>query len=419
MKILMTADCIGGVWSYAINLCEALGELGVETVLVTGGRPLSPDQLRHATRLPRTRIIDSAHPLEWMQDPWEALDRAGARLLRLAETENVDLVHLNDYSFGSLPWPVPTLMVAHSCVLSWYRAVRGQAAGEEWAEYRRRVSAGLSAADFLIAPTQAMLDEIRCCYGTRTPSAVIRNGIAPFPAGLSAKQAWILSVGRLWDEAKNITQLDRVAASLSWPVAVAGDCAHPENGQTELKHVTALGQLDQNALRLWYERASIYAHPARYEPFGLSVLEAASAGAALVLGDIPTLRELWDGAAVFVDPDNGPQLRSSIELLIQQPNLRSTLAMRAQIRAARFHRDAMAAATLAAYHQLLTSPSPRSTTPPRAPGAPAVALITADSAHAARNSALELPLSHVPDTGAVSPSAPLPAPLAPPLTRNH
>ena len=48
--------------------------------------------------------------------------------------------------------------------------------------------------------------------------------------------------------------------------------------------------------------ASIFAHPALYEPFGLSVLEAARAGCCLILSDIPSLRELWDGAAIFVDP---------------------------------------------------------------------------------------------------------------------
>ncbi len=39
-----------------------------------------------------------------------------------------------------------------------------------------------------------------------------------------------------------------------------------------------------------------------YEPFGLSVLEAALSGCALVLGDIPSLRENWDGAADFAEP---------------------------------------------------------------------------------------------------------------------
>ncbi|MEB3829625.1 glycosyltransferase [Phormidium sp. CCY1219] len=53
----------------------------------------------------------------------------------------------------------------------------------------------------------------------------------------------------------------------------------------------------------WYARAAIYAFPARYEPFGLSVLEAALSGCALVLGDIPRLREMWGDAAVFANPD--------------------------------------------------------------------------------------------------------------------
>ena len=44
----------------------------------------------------------------------------------------------------------------------------------------------------------------------------------------------------------------------------------------------------------------IFVSVSRYEPFGLAVLEAAHAGCALVLSDIPTFRELWQGAASFV-----------------------------------------------------------------------------------------------------------------------
>ena len=39
------------------------------------------------------------------------------------------------------------------------------------------------------------------------------------------------------------------------------------------------------------------------------MLEAASAGCPLILGDIPTFRELWDGAAVFVAPDDARRAR--------------------------------------------------------------------------------------------------------------
>src|SRR5439155_1168938 len=78
------------------------------------------------------------------------------------------------------------------------------------------------------------------------------------------------------------------------------------------RHLSAVGQIGSLALRRLYAEASIYAWPARYEPFGLSVLEAALSGCALVLGDIPSLRELWEGAAWFVPADDDGALAAAI-----------------------------------------------------------------------------------------------------------
>src|SRR5947208_13534633 len=86
----------------------------------------------------------------------------------------------------------------------------------------------------------------------------------------------------------------------------------------------------------WLGRASIYALPARYEPFGLSALEAALSGCALVLGDIPSLREYWDGAAFFCDPENPESLRSALLELIGCDSRRRKLAQAARARAASF-----------------------------------------------------------------------------------
>src|SRR3546814_4918927 len=73
----------------------------------------------------------------------------------------------------------------------------------------------------------------------------------------------------------------------------------------------------------WLGRATFFALPARYEPFGLAVLEAALSGCALVLGDIPTLRELWDGVAAFVPPGDIEALEDVLTQLIADPDLRS------------------------------------------------------------------------------------------------
>jgi glycosyltransferase involved in cell wall biosynthesis len=71
------------------------------------------------------------------------------------------------------------------------------------------------------------------------------------------------------------------------------------------------------------ERAAIYVLPARYEPFGLSALEAALSGCALVLGDLPSLREIWGETAVFIPPDDSEALHSAVSALIGSPERRS------------------------------------------------------------------------------------------------
>src|SRR3954471_9430167 len=48
MKVLMTADAVGGVWTYAIELAHALQPFGVEVVLATMGRAPSEEQRREA-----------------------------------------------------------------------------------------------------------------------------------------------------------------------------------------------------------------------------------------------------------------------------------------------------------------------------------------------------------------------------------
>jgi glycosyltransferase involved in cell wall biosynthesis len=108
-------------------------------------------------------------------------------------------------------------------------------------------------------------------------------------------------------------------------------------------------------------RAAIYALPARYEPFGLSVLEAGLAGCALVLGDIPSLREHWDRAALFVPPDDSAALVHAIRLLIEDESRRHMLQRQARSRARWFSVDRMVDQYLQVYGQILQRPARRGT----------------------------------------------------------
>ncbi len=96
-----------------------------------------------------------------------------------------------------------------------------------------------------------------------------------------------------------------------------------------------------------------FAAPARYEPFGLGVLEAARSGCALVLGDIPTLRELWAGAAMFVDPHRPEVWPVAFERLLADRALSERLGRAARERAAAFTLGGMARCYLALYRRTL------------------------------------------------------------------
>lgn len=345
MKVLMTTDTVGGVWTYALELADALAERDVEVTLAVMGAALDPAQKAEvaATRIQRLDV--RAYALEWMDDPWNDVERAGGWLLRIADEVEPDVVHLNGYAHAPLPWGVPVVVVGHSDVLSWHEAARGSPVGDEWARYRRATENGLAAADLLIAPTRAMLDELIRLYDPPCPRLVIPNGSARrFP--LRPKDELILTAGRLWDDAKNVQALVRVAPRLRWPVALAGDGAAGT-------HVRVLGRLGRDEMDEALTAAAIYAEPARYEPFGLAALEAGRAGCALVLGDIPSLREVWGAAALFVPPDDGDALERALRSLIDDEMLRAEYAGRAQDRAFTYSRGRMAEAYLSGYARVL------------------------------------------------------------------
>jgi glycogen(starch) synthase len=353
--VLMTTDNIGGVWHYAVELATALGARGVHVALATMGAPLTMRQREQIGSVPTARVYESTYKLEWMTDPWSDVARAGAWLQRLEQALRPDIVHLNQFAFGALPFDAPALVVAHSCVLSWWRAVHGEMAPPSWDHYRAAVREGLAHAALVAAPTRAMLSTLRTNYGYRSDGLAIANGRNAARYCVGTKEPVILAAGRVWDCAKNLTALEAVAPQLPWPILVAGPNAQPGGSVREMSGVRALGELAPDELAEHYARAAIYALPARYEPFGLSILEAALSGCALVLGDIPSLREVWGSTALYVEPDDHSALRECLARLITDSALRAHLARAARARAITYTPERMAKAYLSAYSSALTA----------------------------------------------------------------
>ncbi len=188
--------------------------------------------------------------------------------------------------------------MAHSCLATWFEAVRGGPVPDDYAWRAAATAEGLRRADAIAAPTAAFAAAISRAHGVSGVS-VVHNGRTALPNSPGPRSRAVLTAGRLWDDGKGTSLLDRMAPRLSAPIRAAGPVSGPGT-QAHLPHLHLLGTLDEPALAAAYAGATVFASAARYEPFGLAVLEAAQAGMALVLSDIPTFRELWDGAATFV-----------------------------------------------------------------------------------------------------------------------
>jgi glycogen synthase len=367
MNVLMTADTVGGVFTYAVELAAGLVRRGARLTLVARGAPLSDAQRAELRQVPGLEVVPLPGRLEWMDDPWQDVARAGERLLELAGALRADVVHLNDFAHGALPFEAPALVVGHSCVSSWFEAVHGTPPPPAFDRYRREVARGLAGAAAVAAPTRWMLSALERHHGPLRRGRVIPNGRSPERYRPRPKEPFVLCAGRLWDGAKNAAALDAVAADLPWPVLLAGDEAHPDPAHRAAapgpRRARLLGRLSPVALASYLERAAVYALPARYEPFGLSVLEAALCGCALVLGDIPSLRETWEGAALFVDPGSQEALREALRRVAGDAALRLALGEAARRRGLGLGPGPMVEGYLQAYRELLDARAGREEAP--------------------------------------------------------
>ncbi len=363
MRILMTTDTVGGVWTYTREL--VLGLLDADEsafiFLVTLGSTANAEQtawLRGTASQYRKRFTfeTTTLPLEWQQDNAKAYIYAEPLLRRLAKSFAPDLFHSNQFCFGALPLSCPKVVMAHSDVLSWYVVVRGADALQPspWIDqYSRLVQDGLAAAHAVVAPTYATLHDLAAGFGEQPRSHVIPNGRSVHvPHAARSLQA--VTAGRVWDEAKGMAVLEDCLTPM--PVMIAGELSSPEGSYdaSRLRRRVLLGILSETHMLELFAQSAIYLVTSLYEPFGLAAVEAAQCGCAVVARDIPSQREVWgDDAAYFTGAES---LCRTLERLSKNEERLHEAQGRALLRVrSRYLREHMTAGYLKLYRGLVSA----------------------------------------------------------------
>ncbi|MGF9762694.1 glycosyltransferase family 4 protein [Microvirga sp. 0TCS3.31] len=358
LHMLMTTDAVGGVWQYVLDLAGGLRTHGVRTTVAVLGPEPSVDQ-QAVAKAAGAELVVTDLPLDWTASHEGEVKEASQSIARLATQIRPDLVHLNAPALAAhAEFDVPVVAACHSCVATWWQAVKGGPLPEDFIWRTDLVMRGYASASRLLAPTRAFAQATAGAYGLTQPPAVVRNGRRSLQGGADARsETFVFTAGRLWDEGKNFSALDRMAACLSIPVLAAGPMQGPNGTQVEAHHAKALGRLSDEDVARYLSKQPIFVSTALYEPFGLAVLEAAQAGCTLVLSDIPTFRELWDGAALFVDLSNEREAADAVDRLVQDPDARALLGRAARKRAEVYSVEAMTKGVLGVYRSALAGTS--------------------------------------------------------------
>jgi alpha-1,3-rhamnosyl/mannosyltransferase len=322
-----------GTGVYLERLIAALRDLEVEVVEAAdpGGRVLAGR---------RGRLVDLAADARWTQ----------VDLPRLASLAGADLIHHPQPARAGRGAPAQVVTV---------HDLAPERVPECFDPARRRFShvahrAAARRAEVVIAVSQTTATDVMARWGVPAERIVVARhgpGQEPAPASLERPAPrHLLYVGD--DEPrKNVSLLlaayrrYREAVPGALPLVLAGSARATADG------VEVVERPDQLRLTELYEQAAALVHPSRYEGFGLTALEAMSAGVPVVAARSPGLVEICGDAAMLFDARSADDLASALDEVTGSAPLRRDLTERGRRRAAEFSWARSARIHLAAYER--------------------------------------------------------------------
>ena len=315
---------------YTLDLARGLADRGIDD----GARCLGPSAERaqqeaEASALPGLRLIETraAARLDRAR-PNGSLPTRPRRSRRLAAGPGADLGPAARAGACGMARAVRrrSLSVAHSCVATWWRAVRAATVARRFPLARRVSTAGGSAGSRRRDRAQPQLRrrasrDLRrrlraCCGRPQRPPDDRRDG-----GGASARAVRVHRRAGSGTRARTSRRSTARRRSRRRRCSRPGPSAGPERrARSRSANLRPLGNAATTRIAARYAEArDLRLASAATSRSASAVLEAAQAGCALVLSDIPTFRELWDGAALFVAPDGEATALARLTRLLRRP----------------------------------------------------------------------------------------------------
>jgi glycosyltransferase involved in cell wall biosynthesis len=261
----------------------------------------------------------------------------------------------------------PVVSVVHDCIIERDTAAHGRSAMS--IAYGLATRVAMRSATAVATPSRAARHDIRHFYGLDVPAgAVLPHGVGgrffaasdcPLPPDANLPSRYILHVGaqrphknqRVLVEALAVLRADH--PDLGLVLVGQPDPRFPDEVGPLVEslglgdRVRRYRQADDEMLLSLYANAAVFAYPSLVEGFGLPVLEAMAAGAAVVASDADAIVEVADDGALIVTDGTGAGWAQALGQVLSDAALERDLRKRAVAVAASYTWAAAADRTLA------------------------------------------------------------------------
>jgi len=320
MRVLMTTDTVGGVWTFTLEMAAGLVERGCAVMLISFGPAPSAAQREQWEQLEfryhgRFQFIAAEIPVEWLECDGAVNEQGAALLEREAMRFAPDLIHSSQFCYGAVDVPIPRVITAHREVINRDRA-REEGThvlrSPFLTRYKALAQQGLAAADAVVAPTRWMLEELGRSFTLSRNTAIVAHGRSLDARLHSFRELRAIASGRIADAVKGLDTLAAVESPM--PIVVAGQTNPGEEGKIPgYGNARFIGQLSESEMIDLLEHSSLYLCLSFYEPFGITALEAGLCGCAVIARNLPSLLEVWGSAALYFE--DGKSLSALLERL--------------------------------------------------------------------------------------------------------
>ncbi|MFE8033059.1 glycosyltransferase family 4 protein, partial [Thiohalocapsa marina] len=203
---------------------------------------------------------------------------------------------------------------------------------------------------------QELLRHLRCDPGKIT---VIHNPVSDeftaSPKPFDSQCPRILQVRTT--ENKNIPRVAEALHGLSCRLVIIGPLSDAQRGVLErfcIDYENHVG-LSREEVVDQYRQADLLMFASLYEGFGLPIVEANAIGRPVITSRLYSMPEVGGDAACYVDPYAVPEIRATVERMIQDETYRQELIRNGFENAARFQKTAIAAQYASLYRKIAGS----------------------------------------------------------------